>query len=187
MFLKIDGKNTTFLYDLSLVMSSHQKENSIGSKSLTIEEDPSLPPYYVPSLICFICRHYIGDRTSCKNPDCKSSERVEPYLESGKAFKRLKDFCEMFNSVRSAEPIGSSRNPLVGCEADSSSNPPIGYEAGQSDSLTIHQVGSPLQIIGKCLVCSEICTGKPDGFTTEFCSTICYDLHRNRDSKPVSI
>jgi hypothetical protein len=58
-------------------------------------------------------------------------------LESGKAFERLKVFCQMLNSALRTEPAGSSINPPVGCEAGpagSSINPPVGCEAGPADS-----------------------------------------------------
>ena len=80
-------------------MSSHQETNSSGSNGSngseipTIEEDQSLPPFYVT---CSNCGSYIGD-AYCKNPNCDA----EALLESGNAHKRLIDFCQMLNSALS--------------------------------------------------------------------------------------
>ena len=117
-------------------MSFHQETNPNGSESRTIEEDQSLPPFYVT---CPNCGSYIGD-AYCKNPNCDP----EAFLESGNAHKRLKDFCKMLNSALRTEPADSSRNPPVGYEAgpaDSSSNPPVGYEGGPADSSSNPLVG----------------------------------------------
>jgi len=136
--LKIDGKNTTFFYDLVFKMTSHQQQTSAQSGN-----DDIPPPSFIcedPRAYCGVCGGYVGD-AYCKNPDC-GSRYYPDFCDAEINFQKW--FCAI-SSVLQPESSGSSSNPQIGCEAgqsDSSSNPLVGCQAGPSDSLTIHQVGS---------------------------------------------